>query len=166
MGVPGVKQASLSGSRARSAHNHARCVQRAVAEAEAVCAQKKIRLTPLRRRILKLVWRSHEPIGAYEILADIAKGRQKAGPPTVYRALAFLQSAGLVHRLDALNAFLGCNRPQTKHAARFLLCDRCHRVAEIAEPVLNSALFKRAQALGFKLTDSAIEIKAVCMRCA
>lgn len=155
-----------SAGRQRATHDHAQCVLRAVAAAERVCAAKRINLTPLRKRILEIVWRQHEPIGAYEILADLAKDRDKAAPPTVYRALEFLQEAGLVHRLDTLNAFLGCNRPEHEHAAQFLVCSRCRRVAEIEDSILNRGLRERAGSLGFLLQGSAIEIKAVCTDCA
>jgi Fur family transcriptional regulator, zinc uptake regulator len=149
-----------------AAHDHARCVRQAVARAEKVCAAKQVRLTPLRRRILEIVWRRHEPIGAYEILAQLLKDRHKAAPPTVYRALGFLREAGLVHRLDTLNAFLGCDRPEDEHAGQFLVCSRCRRVAEIADFVLDRTLRKRASSLGFRVEASVIEIKATCARCA
>ena len=155
-----------SAERQRTTHDHARCIQRAVAMAERVCATKQVNLTPLRRRVLEIVWRQHEPIGAYEILAELAKDREKAAPPTVYRALEFLQEAGLVHRLDTLNAFLGCDRPEDEHAGQFLVCGQCRRVAEIEDPVLNRSLQERARSLGFRLETSAVEIKAVCTQCA
>jgi Fur family transcriptional regulator, zinc uptake regulator len=113
--------------RHKATHDHARCIQRAVATAEKVCAARRVNLTPLRKRIFEIVWRQHEPIGAYEILAELSRDREKAAPPTVYRALEFLQDAGLVHRLDTLNAFLGCDRPEDEHAGQFLVCSVCRR---------------------------------------
>lgn len=95
------KHMTGSSEQQRPAHDHALCVRRAVAAAERICAAKRINLTPLRRRVLEIVWRRHEPIGAYKILAELAKHRDKAAPPTVYRALEFLQEAGLVHRAKA-----------------------------------------------------------------
>jgi Fur family transcriptional regulator, zinc uptake regulator len=151
--------------RQRAPHDHARCIQRAVTTAEKVCASKQVNLTPLRRRVFEIVWRQHEPIGAYEILAELAKDREKTAPPTVYRALEFLQEAGLVHRLDTLNAFLGCDRPEDDHGGQFLVCNVCRRVAEIDDTILNRALREQARTLGFRLEDSAVEIKAVCNQC-
>lgn len=150
----------------RSTHDHDRCIRRAVTAAERVCAAKQISLTPLRRQVLEIVWRQHEPIGAYEILAEIAKGRDKAAPPTVYRALEFLQEAGLVHRLDSINAFFGCERPDSPHSGQFLVCSACRRVAELEEPVLKPSLQEQARALGFHLEGSVVEIKALCTQCA
>jgi Fur family zinc uptake transcriptional regulator len=141
-------------------------VRRAVTAAEKVCARRQVSLTPLRRRVLEIVWRAHEPIGAYEILAEIGRDRGKVGPPTVYRALEFLQDAGLVHRLDALNAFLGCERPDEQHASQFLICAKCHRVAEIEDPGLTRAIRERARSLGFDFDGGALEVKALCRECA
>lgn len=157
---------SKSSERVSRRHDHARCVRRAVSAAEAVCTRREVSLTPLRRRVLEIVWRSHDPIGAYQILAEIGKDREKVGPPTVYRALEFLQEAGLVHRLDALNAFVGCDHPDEGHAAQFLICSKCHRVAEIEDPGLTRALGERARSSGFRFESGAVEIKALCDDCA
>ncbi len=157
---------SKSSERVSRRHDHARCIRRAVSAAEEVCTRRKVSLTPLRKRVLEIVWRAHEPIGAYQILAEIAKDREKAGPPTVYRALEFLQDAGLVHRLDALNAFVGCDHPAEGHAAQFLICSKCHRVAEIEDPALTRALGERARSSGFRFESGAVEIKGLCDDCA
>jgi Fur family zinc uptake transcriptional regulator len=148
------------------AHDHDRCIRKAVETAEQVCETKNIRLTPLRRRVLEIIWRQHDPIGAYEILAEIAKDRDKAAPPTVYRALEFLRTAGLVHRVDSLNAFLGCDRPQEPHAGQFLVCGECRKVTELDDPLLTRSLARHARELGYRMEGSVVEIKARCARCA
>ncbi len=157
---------SKSAQRQRAAHDHGHCIERAVAAAERVCSAKELNLTPIRKRVLEIVWRQHEPIGAYEILAELAKDGGHPAPQTVYRALEFLQGAGLVHRLDTLNAFLGCDRPEARHCGQFLVCSRCRRVAEIEDSVLNRSLRARARSLGFRLDASPVEIKAICSACA
>jgi Fur family zinc uptake transcriptional regulator len=158
--------AKRSAPATRTGHDHDGCIRNAVTTAERVCEEKKIRLTPLRKRVLEIIWRQHEPIGAYEILAEIAKDREKAAPPTVYRALDFLREAGLVHRVDSLNAFLGCDRPDAPHAGHFIVCSGCRKVSEIEDPGLTRALTERARELGFRLEGSAVEIKALCTACA
>jgi Fur family transcriptional regulator, zinc uptake regulator len=157
---------SKTGERVSRRHDHARCIRRAVLTAEEVCTRRKVSFTPLRKRVLEIVWRGHEPIGAYEILAEIGKDREKVGPPTVYRALEFLRDAGLVHRVDALNAFVGCDHPDEGHAAQFLICSKCHRVTEMEDPGLTRALGERARSLGFRFESGAVEIKALCQDCA
>lgn len=148
------------------AHDHGACVDRALAAAVDVCSSRELKLTPVRRRVLEIVWRAHEPIGAYEILAELAKERDKAAPPTVYRALEFLMEAGLVHRIDSLNAFLGCDAPGHAHVAQFLVCRACHRVAEIDDPALNRALAEKSRSMGFRIEPTSLEIKGLCADCA
>lgn len=149
-----------------SAHDHAVCIDHALETASTVCARRGLNLTPVRRRILEIVWRAHEPIGAYDILAELAKERDKAAPPTVYRALEFLIAAGLVHRIDSLNAFIGCHEPQQTHVAQFLVCRQCHRVAEVDDPAIQRMLVEQSRAVGFQIEPTSLEIKGLCGDCA
>ena len=49
-------------------HDHGHCVADALEKAEAICAARGARLTKIRRRVLDIVWESHVPLGAYDIL--------------------------------------------------------------------------------------------------
>jgi Fur family zinc uptake transcriptional regulator len=151
---------------AHGAHDHGACIDRALAAAVELCATRELNLTAVRRRVLEIVWRAHEPIGAYDILAELSKERDKAAPPTVYRALEFLMGAGLVHRIDSLNAFLGCDAPGHAHVAQFLVCRACHRVAEIDDPALNRVLAEKSRSMGFRIEPTSLEIKGLCADCA
>lgn len=147
------------------AHDHAVCVETALRTAAEVCARRGLKLTPVRQRILEIVWRAHDPIGAYEILAELAKERDKAAPPTVYRALEFLIEAGLVHRIDSLNAFIGCESPQRPHVAQFFVCRQCQRVLQIDEPAVSDTLAAQARERGFHIEPTTLEIKGLCEAC-
>ena len=72
--------------------------------AEAICAAHGSRLTPQRRRVLEILCAHRKPMGAYEILEQLGSGAKGVKPPTVYRALDFLQAMGLVHRLASLRS--------------------------------------------------------------
>jgi len=146
-------------------HDHAACIDHAVRTAADVCVQRGLKLTPVRRRILEIVWRAHGPVGAYDILAELAKERAKAAPPTVYRALDFLIDAGLVHRIDSINAFIGCDKPARAHIAQFLVCRKCHRVVEIDAPGINRLLAEKSLAAGFRIEPTSLEIKGLCGEC-
>ncbi|MBX6321374.1 MAG: transcriptional repressor, partial [Rhodospirillaceae bacterium] len=124
------------------------------------------RFTELRRRVLEIVWRSHAPIGAYDILQLLQAEQRAAAPPTVYRALDFLIEHGLVHRLDSLNAFVGCAHPERRHVSEFLICTACARVAELDDARLLSALEDSAAAANFAVRRLTIELQGLCPRCA
>src|SRR3546814_19506833 len=73
--------------------------------AESLCVQRGKRLTPIRRKVLEILLAQHRSVKAYELLDLIRAVQPGAAPPTVYRALDFLVDEGLVHRLDAINAW-------------------------------------------------------------
>jgi len=147
-------------------HDHGRCVTEALASAETQCAARGVRLTPLRRRVFALVWRSHRPIKAYDILAALREEHQGAAPPTVYRALEFLLNEGLIHRIESLNAYVGCAGPRGKHAGQFLICGECGTVVELNDPGIKALLEARVGQLGFRLRRQTIELDGTCPRCA
>ena len=64
-------------------HDHGYCIETALATAEQLCEARGLRFTTLRRRVLELVWQSHRPIGAYEILNLLGQEKENAAPPTV-----------------------------------------------------------------------------------
>lgn len=146
-------------------HDHDSCVSDAIATAERLCRDRGLRFTALRRRVLALVWDSHKPIGAYDILDKLGGEGKAAAPPTVYRALEFLSEAGLVHRLDSLNAFIGCPDPARSHAGQFLICRRCRMVLEIDDPEIDAIVTNKAERLGFTSVHQMLEVQGLCADC-
>ena len=131
-----------------------------------MCAQKGLRLTALRRRVLELVWQSHKPLGAYDILAVLSEqdGR-RAAPPTVYRALDFLLDNGLVHRISSLNAFVGCSHPEHPHQGQFLICRNCHAAIELEQKSISDAIIHSARDVGFTVETQTVEVVGLCSGC-
>ncbi|MCK7550823.1 MULTISPECIES: Fur family transcriptional regulator [Marinobacter] len=146
-------------------HNHDACVSRALADARAICQQNNARLTPTRERVLELIWQSHKPLGAYDVLAVLAEDGHNAAPPTVYRALDFLQQHGLVHRIASLNSFVGCTHAGKNHNGLFLICRQCSNVLELTAPAVASAVSEAASAEAFSPEDVTIEVAGLCPRC-
>lgn len=150
---------------AAAPHDHAACIDDALAHAERLCETRGARLTPVRRRVLELVWRGHRPRGAYDILEDLAAEGRRAAPLTVYRALDFLVAHGLVHRLESLNAFVGCTDPGARHATQFLVCRTCGTAAELQDPKVARAIEASASAAGFAVEQPMVEVRGLCPRC-
>lgn len=149
-----------------SGHDHRACMADTLAAAEALARARGEKLTDLRRRVLEIVAGSHAPVGAYDVLAAMARGGARPAPPTVYRALDFLRAQGFVHRIDSLSAFVACFAPETAHRSHFLLCRQCGRAAEIDDPALDAALERAAKAAGFAKERETVEITGVCGECA
>lgn len=147
-------------------HNHQACVAQALADARTICQQHNARLTPTRERVLELIWQSHKPLGAYDVLAVLAEDGHNAAPPTVYRALDFLQQQGLVHRIASLNAFIGCTHAGERHNGMFLICHSCGNVLELTAPGVSSAVTRAAAEESFQPDNVTIEVAGYCPRCA
>lgn len=144
-------------------HDHKACMANSLLVAEGLGTK----LTPLRRRVLEIVLASHKPVGAYDVLAALARdGVAKPAPPTVYRALDFLCGNGFVHRIDSLNAFVACFAPERAHRSRFFLCRVCGRASEIEDETLDRALSRAANRAGLRVERETIEITGVCAECA
>lgn len=148
-------------------HDHAHCVASALADADALCARQGVRLTELRRRVLELVWASHKPLGAYDILAVLSEedGR-KAAPPTVYRALDFLLENGFIHKLASINAFVSCHHPNEAHQVPFLICDVCSAAIEVCDERVSRLLSLQAKEHGFRPSGQTLEVHGTCADCA
>lgn len=134
--------------------------------AETLCRRRGVRLTEQRRRVLAVVCASDRPLGAYEILAAIRQASPRAAPPTVYRALDFLQAQGLVHKLETLHAYVGCTRPEHEHAGQFLICTACGDVTELADEGIRRSLRQAAAASGFRPQRRVVELTGTCAHCA
>lgn len=147
-------------------HDHESCIADALTRADGLCRGRGVRLTPLRRRVLEIIWGSHRPIGAYAVLSALRDERESAAPPTVYRALDFLIEQGLVHRIQSLNAFVGCNEPEHAHSGVFLICGDCGDALEIEDARLDGAIHDVAVGHGFSLKRRTVEATGTCPRCA
>ncbi len=147
-------------------HDHHACVHDALAQAEALCAARGARLTVLRKRVLELVWTSHQPLGAYPLLDQLTAEGHKPAPPTVYRALEFLLEQKLIHRIASLNAYVGCTQPGANHKAYFLLCTQCGNASELADSEsVDKSIYQAAQTAGFAITAQTLELSGVCAQC-
>lgn len=147
-------------------HDHTACINAALARAQSHCREQGLRLTPIRKRVLEMVWASHRPSKAYDLLEQVNRERGNAAPPTVYRALDFLLDAGLVHKIESLNAFIGCAGEHRHAQPKFLICHVCERVAEIPAPSVDDVIAREAERIGFAADRETIEIRGVCNLCA
>lgn len=161
------RTASGAGAFPDPRHDHGTCVTTAMAAAETICAARGEKLTALRRQVLELVWRDHHPVGAYDILAamQVEAGR-KVAPPTVYRALDFLLAQGLVHRVESLNAYVGCRDPGRPHDVQLMICRVCGTAVELDDQNVAAAIAAAAGATGFRMERRVVEVSGRCARCA
>ena len=101
---------------------------------------------------------------AYQVLKSLRPNRIWA-PTTVYRALRRLIDAGLIHRVESLNAYVMCSHPHHgTGTTMFVICQGCGRVDEIVEGRHTEQLRSFVGARGFCPTT--IELTGYCADCA
>lgn len=147
-------------------HDHDRCASDAIEHAEAICAARHERLTPIRRRVLEALLASHQPLGAYELIDRLAETGARPAPITIYRALDFLREQGLVHRIESRNAFIACvHNHASDDPVVFLICEKCGAVGEAASAAVAETIRSASRAAGFTPKTPVIEIYGICAHC-
>lgn len=146
-------------------HDHHGCRTQTLASVEAVCAERGLRLTPVRRRVLEILLEEHRAVGAYDVLRRLTAAGATPQPPVAYRALDFLVANGFAHRVEKLNAYVACSAPGAGHAAAFLICRQCGAVAELDAGAVSGGLGEAAAAAGFSVDRAVVEMEGLCPRC-
>lgn len=152
-------------SRRRVSESH---VRRRLADAEALCRENGTSFTRLRREVFELLLRRNAPAKAYDLQADMIASGHRTAPTTVYRALEFLTEQGLVHRINALNAFVVCSgdfRHHHDHAPLMLACSACEKSIEISSPDVGETIRQALAPTGFHFQGNVMEIRGVCETC-
>jgi len=133
--------------------------------AERVCAQRGVRLTALRRRILEQILKTEGVIKAYDLIHDLSSEDRSIKPPTVYRSLAFLLEQGFIHRIESLNGFVACNHPGEAHETLLMICDGCGHIDELHQEGISDALDRAADDKGFSISAKVVELHGTCRAC-
>ncbi|MGV6875118.1 transcriptional repressor [Pseudochelatococcus sp. B33] len=139
----------------------------ALAQAEAVCAERSVRLTPIRRDVLSALYATHRPLGAYDIADIMAReAERRVAPITIYRALEFLLEQGFVHKLETRNAFIACPHVhEPGELVAFLICEVCGGVDEVSSPAFSGSLARVLAQAGFAPRARVVEIAGICAHC-
>jgi Fur family zinc uptake transcriptional regulator len=141
-----------------------------IQDAEHYCKTRGTRLTAKRKKILTGLIQSDKALSAYELI-DFCKTEYGEPMPamSVYRILEFLESEGLVHKLNLANKYVACTHISCdhKHAVpQFLICNSCSRVKEVSinESTI-SAINETVKGAGFDLYSPQVELNCLCESC-
>jgi Fur family zinc uptake transcriptional regulator len=123
-------------------------------------------LTRNQALVLDALTKADGPLSAYTILDRLREEGLRA-PLQVYRALDKLLAAGLVHRLETLNAFVACAHPHGHNHGliAFAICEGCGQVDEFSDEIVRERLGAWSTARGFKAEKTMIEIRGHCANC-
>lgn len=141
--------------------------QAILAQAEKLCLQRNVRLTPQRLEVLRLMTLQQGAISAYDLLDLLKASEPQAKPPTVYRALDFLLEQGFIHKVESTNSFVLCHLfDMPSHTSAMFICDRCGSVKEEVADGVEDTMHKLAARNGFALHHNVIEAHGLCAGCA
>ena len=144
---------------------HEICVEDALLKADLICKDKGVRFTEIRKTILEMIWESHKPVKAYDLLDKLQKTILSARATTVYRALDFLLENGLIHKLNSLNAYVGCTHPIKHRDCYFLICSNCGDIEECCDDNLADTIKNTTDKNSFKPRKTSLEIEGTCNNC-
>ena len=132
-----------------------------------LCEERGAQFTKLRRRILELLWEGNRPMGAYELIEVFTQNvSRRVAPQTVYRALEFLTSQGLVARIESRNAYIPFTHPERNHDCLFFICNDCGATEEFEDQRLENLILETAAQIGFRASRRVIEVEGTCTACA
>ena len=133
---------------------------------EALCGERGVQLTALRRQVLGLMADHTAPMTAYALIDQLGQAQGRAvAPPTVYRTLDFLVENGFVIKVESRNAFAVCDSPGHHHHGILLICTRCGTTDEIDDHDVDRTLSRTAAASGFTVQKQMVELEGLCARC-
>ena len=140
--------------------------QQILSQAEKICLQRNVRLTPQRLEVLRLMAEQNTAISAYDLLDLLRVSEPQAKPPTIYRALDFLLEQGFIHRVESNNSYVVCHHfEEPQHTSAMLICDRCGTVSEQHAQGVETVLQLLSEQSGFSLRNSVIEAHGLCAGC-
>ena len=119
----------------------------------------------MQAKILAILREAGTALSAYNVLDELKASHPKIAPPTVYNALAALISAGRVHRVESLKAYIACQFRSGNHTSVLSICRECGIVEEHLAPHLHKTLSGFVAESGFAPQRHVVEVHGVCSAC-
>ena len=125
-----------------------------------------LKVTRPREKILSILERSgRRHLSAEDVYKALLNNGDDVGLATVYRVLTQFEEAGLVcrrHFATGQSVFELNSGDHHDH----LVCIRCSRVVEFADPLIEERQGAIAAAHGFRIENHSLVIYGVCAQCA
>ncbi len=146
-------------------HNHKECSKKVMKNAQELCKEGSINLTPIRKKVLEIIASNHKPARAYDILAKLKNEGFSDKPPTVYRALDFLIANKIIHKLNTINAYVACFNNDAENISCFLICEKCHFIQEFQDKKLIKAISDIGKNKKINIKNVNLEMMFKCDEC-
>ncbi len=128
--------------------------------------QLPVRLTSMRKAVLFVLWSANKPLKAYDIVEALMTVNSNVPPATVYRALDFFISHGLLHKIESIQSYALCSAEEKNWPSELLMvCQRCHQVIEVCDTDLRAHITRLTAEFAFVLNQDSIELHGLCADC-
>ena len=124
-----------------------------------------LKVTLPRVKILQILEGSEDKhFSAEDVYRALLEANEDVGLATVYRVLTQFESAGLVtrHHFEGGHSIFELT-PLDHHD--HLVCNKCGKVEEFFDEVIEQQQDKIAEMLGFEITDHSLYIYGICSTC-
>lgn len=130
--------------------------------------EKGYKITAQRKAVLDVVLEhAGEHLNSQEIYDLVKVKCPDVGVATVYRTLPVLEELGYVYAVDLED---GCtryelNREGENHQHHHLLCERCGKITEVKDDLLDEIEKKIYMNYGFTIKDHKVKFYGICSIC-
>lgn len=124
-----------------------------------------LKATLPRVRVLEVLDRSGKRhMSAEDVYKALLDAGDNVGIATVYRVLTQFESAHLVvrHHFEGAQSVFELNKGDHHD---HILCLKCNRIEEFADPVIEQRQAEIARQAGFTMTDHSLYIYGICASC-
>ena len=124
-----------------------------------------LKVTLPRVKILQILEGSDDKhFSAEDVYRALIEAKEDVGLATVYRVLTQFESAGLVmrHHFEGGHSVFELT-PLDHHD--HLVCNKCGKVEEFFDEVIEQQQDKIAEQMGFEITDHSLYIYGICSTC-
>lgn len=131
-----------------------------------IVKERGLKYTKQRESIFETILESHEHLNAEEIYKRVSEEfpDQNIGIATVYRALSFLEEAGLVNSITLSKESKKFEPNYDRHHDH-LICIKCNKIVEFNDERIEKRQEKIAKEKGFTLTHHVMYLYGVCSTC-
>ncbi len=124
-----------------------------------------LKITLARVKVLQILEQSSEHhLSAEKIYKALLDLGEDVGLATVYRVLTQFEAAGLVKRRNFEGNYSVFELSKDNHHDH-LVCNKCGRVEEFLDDIIEQRQLIIAKQARFKMTDHALNIYGLCQQC-
>jgi Fur family transcriptional regulator, ferric uptake regulator len=128
-------------------------------------ASQRLKMTRSRRAILEEILSVRGHFTADDLLAHFRHRGREVAPATLYRTLARLVEAGLVHRIDMAKGQARYEPMFGRHHHDHMICLRCGRIIEFENREIERIQAAVCRRKKFRLLEHTHQLRGHCAGC-